>query len=67
MGGIPVALIYVTGQKLAGYPLDELINTSKPIPDDITFFCFKYFRYIIICISSQSEYSITRETVKLRS
>ncbi len=40
-GGIPVALIYVVGQKFMGYSLDGLTDRSKPLPKDITSFCFE--------------------------
>jgi predicted ATPase len=40
-GGIPVALIYVVGQKFMGYSIDKLINTSISLPNDITSFCFE--------------------------
>lgn len=39
--GVPVALIYGIGQLASGYPLESVLSSSAPLPEDIARFCFE--------------------------
>jgi hypothetical protein len=40
-GGIPVALIYAVGKRLAGYSFAEIVEPKKVIAEDLVRFCFE--------------------------
>lgn len=40
-GGVPLALIYVVGQLSGTYSLEELLNNSVALPEDVASFCFE--------------------------
>ena len=40
-GGVPLALIYLVGRLAGKYSLQQLLNDSTPLPEDIASFCFE--------------------------
>ena len=40
-GGVPLALIYLVGRVAGSYSLQNLLNDSTPLPEDVASFCFE--------------------------
>lgn len=39
--GIPIAMVYLVGQKAMGYSLNRILSPQTPLPEDIGHFCFE--------------------------